>query len=189
MPDVNDSDWFAGDIVDFATARGIVNGIPLADGTLEFQGNLGTSRGMFVKMLHNLEMNPEASADAGFGDVAETDWFADAAAWAVEAGVLEGIETDSGRVFRGEGPVAREQVAMFLMRYADYLGMDVSKRAEVAFPDAGEVSGWAREAMSWAVAEGIFKGNDATGELNPTDGATRAEVAAVVMRFVEGMYA
>lgn len=189
MPDVKDSDWFAGDIVDFATARGIVNGIPLADGTLEFQGNLGTSRGMFVKMLHNLEMNPEASAGAGFGDVAETDWFADAAAWAVEAGVLEGVETDSGRVFRGEDPVTREQVAMFLMRYADYLGMDVSKRAEVAFPDAGEVSGWAREAMSWAVAEGIFKGNDATGELNPTDGATRAEVAAVVMRFVEGMYA
>lgn len=189
MPDVKDSDWFAGDIVDFATARGIVNGIPLADGTLEFQGNLGTSRGMFVKMLHNLEMNPEASAGAGFGDVAETDWFADAAAWAVEAGVLEGVETDSGRAFRGEDPVTREQVAMFLMRYADYLGMDVSKRAEVAFPDAGEVSGWAREAMSWAVAEGIFKGNDATGELNPTDGATRAEVAAVVMRFVEGMYA
>ena len=189
MPDVKDSDWFAGDIVDFATARGIVNGIPLADGTLEFQGNLGTSRGMFVKMLHNLEMNPEASAGAGFGDVAETDWFADAAAWAVEAGVLEGVETDSGRVFRGEDPVTREQVAMFLMRYADYLGMDVSKRAEVAFPDADEVSGWAREAMSWAVAEGIFKGNDATGELNPTDGATRAEVAAVVMRFVEGMYA
>ncbi|WP_303249357.1 S-layer homology domain-containing protein [uncultured Slackia sp.] len=189
MPDVKDSDWFAGDVVDFATARGIVNGIPLADGTLEFQGNLGTSRGMFVKMLHNLEMNPEASAGAGFGDVAETDWFADAAAWAVEAGVLEGVETDSGRAFRGEDPVTREQVAMFLMRYADYLGMDTSARAEVAFPDAAEVSGWAYEAMSWAVAEGLFAGNSVTGELNPTDGATRAEIATVLMRFVGGMYA
>ena len=189
MPDVKDSDWFAGDVVDFATARGIVNGVPQADGTLEFQGNLGTDRGMFVKMLHNLELNPEAASGESLGDVSDTDWFADAAAWAVEAGVLEGVETDSGRVFRGGDPVTREQVAMFLMRYADYLGMDTSARAEVAFPDAAEVSGWAYEAMSWAVAEGLFAGNSVTGELDPTDGATRAEVAAVVMRFVEGMYA
>ena len=189
MPDVKDSDWFAGDVVDFATARGIVNGVPQADGTLEFQGNLGTDRGMFVKMLHNLELNPEAASGESLGDVSDADWFADAAAWAVEAGVLEGVETDSGRVFRGGDPVTREQVAMFLMRYADYLGMDVSKRAEVAFPDAGEVSGWAYEAMSWAVAEGLFAGNSVTGELNPTDGATRAEIATVLMRFIVGMYA
>ena len=189
MPDVEDSDWFAGDVVDFATARGIVNGVPQADGTLEFQGNLGTDRAMFVKMLHNLELNPEAASGESLGDVSDADWFADAAAWAVEAGVLEGVETDSGRVFRGGDPVTREQVAMFLMRYADYLGMDVSKRAEVAFPDAGEVSGWAYEAMSWAVAEGLFAGNSVTGELNPTDGATRAEIATVLMRFIVGMYA
>lgn len=189
MPDVKDSDWFAGDVVDFATARGIVNGIPLADGTLEFQGNLGTDRGMFVKMLHNLELNPEAASGESLGDVSDADWFADAAAWAVEAGVLEGVETDSGRVFRGGDPVTREQVAMFLMRYADYLGMDTSARAEVAFPDAAEVSSWAYEAMSWAVAEGLFAGNSVTGELNPTDGATRAEIATVLMRFVGGMYA
>ena len=189
MPDVKDSDWFVGDVVDFATARGIVNGVPQADGTLEFQGNLGTDRAMFVKMLHNLELNPEAASGESLGDVSDADWFADAAAWAVEAGVLEGVETDSGRVFRGGDPVTREQVAMFLMRYADYLGMDVSKRAEVAFPDAGEVSGWAYEAMSWAVAEGLFAGNSVTGELNPTDGATRAEIATVLMRFIVGMYA
>lgn len=189
MPDVEDSDWFAGDVVDFATARGIVNGVPQADGTLEFQGDLGTDRAMFVKMLHNLELNPEAASGESLGDVSDADWFADAAAWAVEAGVLEGVETDSGRAFRGGDPVTREQVAMFLMRYADYLGMDVSKRAEVAFPDAGEVSGWAYEAMSWAVAEGLFAGNSVTGELNPTDGATRAEIATVLMRFVGGMYA
>lgn len=189
MPDVKDSDWFAGDVVDFATARGIVNGVPQADGTLEFQGNLGTDRGMFVKMLHNLELNPEAASGESLGDVSDTDWFADAAAWAVEAGVLEGVETDSGRVFRGGDPVTREQVAMFLMRYADYLGMDTSARAEVAFPDAAEVSGWAYEAMSWAVAEGLFAGNSVTGELDPTDGATRAEIATVLMRFVGGMYA
>lgn len=189
MPDVKDSDWFAGDVVDFATARGIINGVPQADGTFEFQGDAGTSRAMFVMMLHNLELNPAPVSGESLDDVASSDWFADAAAWAVEAGVLEGIETDSGHVFRGESPVTREQVAVFLMRYADYLGMDVSARAEISSPDAAEVSDWAREAMSWAVAEEIFKGDGVTGELNPTDGATRAELATVLMRFIVGMYA
>ena len=126
MPDVKETDWFAGDVVDFATARGIVNGVDMPDGTKQFQGN----------------------AD-----------------------------------------VTREQVAVFLMRYAGYLGMDVSKRAEIDFPDAGEVSGFAKDAMSWAVANGLFTGDDVTGELNPTDGAARAEVAAVLMRFINLMYA
>ena len=58
MPDVKDSDWFAGDVVDFATARGIVNGVDMPDGSKQFQGYGGTSRGMLVAMLHNLEMNP-----------------------------------------------------------------------------------------------------------------------------------
>ena len=59
------------------------------------------------------------------------------------------------------------------MRYADHLSMDVSERAEIDFPDASEVSGFAKDAMSWAVAEGLFTGDDVTGELNPTDGAAR----------------
>jgi hypothetical protein len=77
---------------------------------------------------------------------------------------------------------------VFLMRYAEHLGMDVSKRAEIDFPDAGEVSSFARDAVSWAVAEGLFTGDDVTGELNPTDGAARAEVATVLMRFINLMY-
>lgn len=190
MPDVTDADWFAGDVVDFATARGIVNGVDMPDGTKEFQGYGKTSRGMFVAMLHNLESNPEAASDASLPDVPENAFYADAAAWALEEGILSGVDMpDGSKQFQGEADVTREQVAVFLMRYADHLGMDVSKRAEIDFPDAGEVSGFAKDAMSWAVANGLFTGDDVTGELNPTDGAARAEVATVLMRFINLMYA
>ena len=190
MPDVKDSDWFAGDVVDFATARGIVNGVDMPDGSKQFQGYGGTSRGMLVAMLHNLEMNPGASGNATLPDVPANAFYAGAAAWALEEGILSGVDMPDGtKQFQGEAAVTREQVAVFLMRYAQHLGMDVSARAEIDFPDASEVSGFAKDAMSWAVAEGLFTGDDVTGELNPTDGAARAEVAAVLMRFINLMYA
>ncbi len=190
MPDVKDADWFAGDVVDFATARGIVNGVERPDGSRVFDGYGKTIRGMFVAMLHNLEMNPEAASENSLADVPANAFYADAAAWALEEGILSGVDMpDGSKRFQGEAAVTREQVAVFLMRYAERLDMDVSKRADIEFPDAPEVSGFARDAMSWAVAEGLFKGDDATGELNPTDGAARAEVAAVLMRFINLMYA
>ena len=190
MPDVTDADWFAGDVVDFATARGIVNGVDMPDGTKQFKGYDKTSRGMLVAMLHNLELNPEAASDVTLPDVPEGAFYADAAAWALEEGILSGVDMpDGSKQFQGGEDVTREQVAVFLMRYAEHLGMDVSGRAEIDFPDAGEVSGFAKDAMSWAVAEGLFTGDDVTGELNPTDGAARAEVAAVLMRFINLMYA
>ena len=190
MPDVTDSDWFAGDVVDFATARGIVNGVDMPDGTKQFQGYGRTSRGMFVAMLHNLELNPKAASDDSLADVPEGAFYADAAAWALEEGILSGVDMpDGSKQFQGETAVTREQVAVFLMRYAEHLGMDVSERAEIDFPDASEVSSFAKDAMGWAVAEGLFKGDDATGELNPADGAARAEVATVLMRFINMMYA
>ena len=189
MPDVTDADWFAGDVVDFATARGIVNGVDTPSGK-QFRGYDETSRGMLVAMLHNLELNPEAASEGSLADVPSGAFYADAAAWALEEGILSGVDMPDGtKEFQGESAVTREQVAVFLMRYAGYLGMDVSKRAEIDFPDASEVSGFAKDAMSWAVAEGLFTGDDATGELNPTDGAARAEVAAVLMRFINLMYA
>ena len=190
MPDVTDADWFAGDVVDFATARGIVNGVERPDGSRAFDGYGRTSRGMFVAMLHNLELNPEAASGDSLADVPEGAFYADAAAWALEEGILSGVDMPDGtKEFQGEADVTREQVAVFLMRYADHLGMDVSERAEIDFPDAGEVSAYAKDAMSWAVAEGLFTGDDVTGELNPADGAARAEVATVLMRFINLMYA
>ncbi len=145
---------------------------------------------MFVAMLHNLELNPEAASEGSLADVPEGAFYADAAAWALGEGILSGVDMpDGSKQFQGGEDVTREQVAVFLMRYAEHLGMDVSKRAEIDFPDASEVSSYAKDAMSWAVAEGLFTGDDVTGELNPTDGAARAEVATVLMRFINLMYA
>ena len=184
FPDVDDSDWFAAEVVPFATARGILNGVAAPDGSREFRGGGATSRAMFVAMLSNLELGPEAQSGSSFADVPAGAWYAGAAAWAAENGLVEG---KGGTSFDGEGEVTREQIAVFLMRYASVLGLDTSARAEVDFPDAGEVSEWAREAVSWAVAEGLFSGSGATGELDPASGATRAETATVLMRFINGV--
>lgn len=190
MSDVSASDWFAEGVVPFATARGIVNGVELADGTRVFDGYGKTSRGMFVAMLHNLELNPKAATEDSLADVPADAFYAGAAAWGVENGLLSGVDMpDGSKQFQGNADVTREQVVVFLMRYAEYLGMDVSARAKVDFPDANELSDFAKDAMSWAVAEGLFTGDDTTGELNPTDGAARAEVATVLMRFINLMYA
>lgn len=189
LPDIEGWEWFAGDVADFATSRGIVNGVSLPDGSREFRGDAATTRAMFVEMLHNLELDPSAQGGCPLVDVPADAWYAGSAAWAVEQGILAGIETPEGAVFDGEADVTREQAALFLMRYAAFLGLDTSARAELAFPDASVVSPWAAEAVSWAVAEGLFAGDGSTGELRPGSGATRAEVAVVLMRFIDGLYA
>ena len=185
FPDVSEDDWFAG-VADFASARNILTGVVLPDGTAEFQGDLGTTRAMFVTMLNRLEMEPEPSEGApSFSDVDASDWFSGTASWAAEEGLLSGYGDGT---FGGGDAVTREQVAVFLMRYAEWLGLDTSARAESAAPDASEVSDWAAEAVSWAVAEGYVLGDEGTGAVRPADGASRAEAAAVVMRFVNSLY-
>lgn len=84
----------------------------------------------------------------------------------------------------GGDPVTREQMTLFMYRYTSKLGLDVLARAVLVAPDAAFVSAWAREAMSWAVAAGLFTGDDASGALRPTDGATCAEVTSVILRLV-----
>ena len=187
LPDVKQDDWFYRDVVPFATSRGILNGVETPSGRV-FDGNGSTSRGMFVAMLSNLELGPKAEGDESFEDVDANAWYADAAAWAAENGLVSGVDTPAGKRFEGDAPVTREQVAVLLMRYAEFLGLDTSARVDVAFPDAGDVSEWADEAMSWAVAEGLFMGNDVTGKLNPLAGSTRAETATVLMRFINNIY-
>lgn len=185
--DVEHSDWFAPEVIPFASARGIINGVEMGNGERQFRGNATTSRGMFVAMLHNLELAPKAQGNGGFDDIAGDSWFKDAASWGAQSEIVEGY--GDGSLFGGDDPVTREQMAVFLMRYANFLGLDTSQRAEISFPDAKEISEYAKDSMSWAIAEGLFSGNSVTGELNPSDDATRAEVATVLMRFINGMYA
>ena len=182
-------EWYGEDgTADFVGARGILTGVPQADGALAFDGDAPTTRAMFVTMLHRAESKPSAP-EAGFGDMDGSEWYAAAAAWGEATGVVNGY--GDGAEFGGDDPVTREQMAMFAMRYAKHLGLDVSGRADLsAFPDGGQASDWASEALSWAVHEGLLRGHaDGTGRLDPQGGATRAETAAVVMRFINGLYA
>lgn len=179
--DVRETDWFAQEVVGYASARGIINGVPGERGALQFQGNAAASRAMFVCMLANLEDAHQDQPQSAFTDVAQSDWFANGAAWGSENGIVAGY--GDGSVFGGEDPVTREQVAVFLMRYATMLGLDTSARVQPTHPDAGSTSQFAADAMQWAVAEGLILGNG-SGMLNPASTATRAEVAAILARFI-----
>lgn len=179
--DVRETDWFAQEVIGYASARGIINGVPGERGALQFQGNAAASRAMFVCMLANLEDAHQDQPQSAFTDVAQSDWFANGAAWGSENGIVAGY--GDGSVFGGEDPVTREQVAVFLMRYATMLGLDTSARVQPTHPDAGSTSQFAADAMQWAVAEGLILGNG-SGMLNPASTATRAEVAAILARFI-----
>ena len=109
-------------------------------------------------------------------------WYEDAVAWATDNEIVLGMGDGS---FGTDEPVTREQIAVFLYRYAKYVGLDVSEGGSLAqYSDASEVSDWAQDAMGWAVYVGLFKGNE-LDELNPDDSATRAEVAALLERLVK----
>lgn len=183
--DVTGDEWFADEIAPFASSRGIMTGMDTEDG-VRFAGAEGTSRAMFVTMLSRVELADSDASDIDFSDVTASDWYAGAAAWGAETGVVNGYDNGA---FGGADPVTREQMAVFLMRYAESLGLDTSARTDVSFPDSGSVSDFADEAMSWAIAEGIFKGGD-DGMLHPQDSASRADAATVIARFINGvMYA
>ena len=124
----------------------------------------------------------EAVSEAPFTDVAAADWFADAVAWAYENGVVKGMSATS---FAPLQEITREQLAVMLLRYADLCGYDTSARASLKdFADAAKVSDYAADAMQWAVANGILNGTDGK-RLDPAGSATRAQCAAMLVRFLD----
>lgn len=193
FPDVYGDEWYAlGNVDDFVYSRGILSGVIEPDGSVLFRGDAPLSRGMLVTMIHRVESEPSFAGE-GFADVPADSWYAASSGWANAVGVAEGYRLPDGTVqFGGDDPVTREQVATFCYRYARLLGLDVSQRADMSlFEDASSVSWWAEDAMSWATATGLVKGDSGSGVLKarPGDGATRAEAAAIVMRFVALLYA
>ena len=140
-----------------------------------------TTRAMIVSMLARME-NVTSAADAGFADVAADDWYATAVNWAAANGIVNGISDD---IFAPNDPITREQLAAMLMNYAQYKGMDVSARADLSgYTDAP--STWASEAVQWAVGEGLLAGVT-DDQLQPQGQATRAQVAAILERFLENV--
>ena len=173
--DVNDDDWFY-DVVRYVYEQGLMTGTS----DTEFSPDLTTTRGMIVSILNRLEGGPIAES-AGFTDVADGDWYADAVNWAASEGIVAGYEDNT---FRPNDPITREQLAAMLMNYAAWKGEDVSARADLSsYNDAASVSSWAAETVQWAVAEGLISGMPGN-LLEPQGSATRAQVAAILERFL-----
>ncbi len=154
------------------------NGLMTGISANEFAPEATTTRAMIVSILARLEGVTSAEA-AGFTDVSD-EWYATAVNWAANVGVVNGYEDNT---FRPNQPITREQLATILMNYAAYKGEDVSARADLSnYTD--QPSAWATETMQWAVAEGLISGVTNT-QLQPQGNATRAQVAAILQRFLE----
>ena len=175
--DVHDVDHWAEKAVDFVVARNLFSGT----GDTTFSPDATMTRGMLATVLYSLEGKPAASGAAGiFTDVAKGAYYEKAIGWAAENGVLSGY--GDGRV-GPEDPVTREQLAAMLWKYAD------SPKASASlskYTDAGKASGYAVNALCWAVENGIMSGRTSV-TLAPNGQATRAEVAQMMMNFVQYM--
>ena len=172
--DVAPNAWYK-DAVQYAYENGLMTGVSAN----EFAPDATTTRGMIVSMLARLE-GVESANDAGFADVND-EWYATAVNWAASVGVVNGYEDNT---FRPNDAITREQLAAILMNYAAYKGEDVSARASLdAYSDAENVSTWATDTMQWAVAKGLLTGVTAD-TLQPQGAATRAQVAAILQRFL-----
>lgn len=159
--DVPAGSWYE-EAVNYVHEKGLMNGTS----SNAFSPNANTTRGMIVTILARVEgVNTNG-----------TPWYAAGQKWAMDNGISDGTNMP--------GVITREQLATILYRYAKQKGYDVSKSAALtAFSDADKVNGYAAEAMQWAVAEGLLQGSN--GKLNPQGSATRAQVATILMRFME----
>lgn len=178
--DVVAGTWYYG-----AAAYAYNNGLFAGMTPTTFVPNATMTRAMLVSVLWRLAGEPAPKAPNTFVDVPDGAWYTDAVTWAAENGVVSGI---GGSRFDPSGFVTREQTAEILYNYAHSKGYDVSARADLtAFPDAGSVSGWAEEALSWANAAGLINGTVCDGQtiLDPQGSASRAQVAMILMNYVE----
>ena len=179
--DVSVSDWFY-DPVCYTYQQGLMTGT----GDAVFSPNMAMTRGMIVSVLYRLEGSPTLS-DGNLGYPYEVvhgdDWYAMPVYWARENGIVSGY---SDTQFGPNDPITREQMAAILHNYSVYKGQDVSARADLRkYSDADQVSSWAETVLSWANAEGLINGMTET-TIAPQGLATRAQVAAIFQRYLEG---
>lgn len=167
---------WAEDEVNFVAAREIFNGTS----ETHFTPDTATTRGMVATALFRLDGERKAGKAAQFADVGDT-WYTEAVAWAAEKNVVNGYDETT---FAPDDNVTREQLVVMVYRYAKLIGLDVSVKGDLsAFSDSASVSEYATQAMTWAVEQGIVNGRGA-GVLAPAGNATRAEVAAILGRFL-----
>ena len=165
--------WYK-DAVSYALENGLMNGVARR----EFDPEGELTRAMFVTILYRAEGSPDMTGKtAAFTDVPAGQWYSDAVVWATENRIVNGT---SATTYEPDAPITREQIATILFRYSKAAKSD---NTLASFPDAGTVSGYAYDAMCWAVSEGIINGSD--GKLVPQDNATRVQIAAILMRYLE----
>ena len=175
--DVPASHW-AHDDITYVYENDLMNG---TDGSL-FSPESTTTRAQVVTVLYRLAGQPAADWENPFWDVPASAWFHDAVTWAWENDITGGV---SSTHFGAGNAVTREQLAAFLYRYAQDQGYDTSARADLSgYSDAGLVSSYATEALSWANATGLITGTTGT-TLSPKGSATRAQVATILSRFCQ----
>lgn len=177
--DVDTKQWYH-PYVDYAVTHGLFGGTSANT----FEPESAMTRAMLVTVLWRYEGQPKGYQNT-FTDVNAKDgsWYIDAVAWAAANGVVNGV--GEGK-FDPEGKITREQMATILFRYAQKKGIDTSKRGSLGgFSDAERVSVYAKDALQWAVGEGIINGSD--GKLLPQGSATRAQVATILMRYIENI--
>ncbi len=175
--DVTVSDWFYDD-VRYVYANGIMDGTS----SDRFAPNAPLTRAMIVTILYRMDGSPAMSGASDFKDVDSNKWFAKAVAWAAANGIVNGY--GSG-LFGPNDPVTREQLAAILYRYTAYCKASTTMNGDnlASFTDLSTVSGYALESMNWAVGEKLLKG--ANSKLDPKANATRAQVAAIIHRYLE----
>ena len=176
--DVKTTDWFC-EAVEYVSGADLMSGT----GFGRFSPNEQTTRGMIVTILYRLSGSPAVTGTCTFTDVAAGKYYEKPIIWAAANGIVTGTGKDT---FSPDAPITREQLAAILYRYARFCGYDVSASNSLdSFTDAASVGSYALEAMKWANAAGLINGSN--GALRPKGNATRAEVAAILMRFCKNV--
>ena len=176
--DVSTSDWFYDDVA-FVYENGLFSGTD----SRSFSPNASMTRAMLVTVLYRLEGEPTVTGRSSFTDVRSGAYYEKSVIWAAANGIVTGTDSTS---FSPDAKVTREQLAAILYRYAQYRKLDTDASAKLnSFTDADSVSAYASEALGWAVSEGLING--ASGKLMPKGDATRAQVAAILHRFVKNV--
>ena len=175
--DVSEKDWFYGDVM-FVYE----NGLMLGTSKTLFSPHGTATRGMMATILWRMEGSPAPKGKNSFTDVEAGKWYADAITWTAENGIFAGYGKDK---FGPDDPITREQLAAIFYRYADYKGYDLTVKGNLdKFKDSDKITDYAKTAMQWAVGSGLVKGKSGN-LLDPQGTATRAEIAAMLHRFIE----
>ena len=162
--------------IDYMAGQGLMEGVAPA----LFRPEGKVTRGMLVTILYRMEGSPAVSSPSPFTDVPRGQWYTQAVIWAAEKGIVTGV---GGGRFAPDDNISRQQLAAILMRCRGAQGGDTSARADLTrYGDSARIADWARDAMAWANSLGLLTGRTAT-EIAPEGTATRAECAAILMRY------